>query len=363
MIDQITTKRNAFFATLLAIVVLCTAGAPASAQGDRLERKFYKSGREVLRTFRPVVAQASYATVSVYVQGSKKSLATVIDKEGYAIGKASEIMAGYTDKLDEIEVTVRTRSGREYPTHIINADIESDLALLRIDAQDEELDVVKWAEGVVDIGQWAITAGNRVDPVAVGVVSVKERQINKKRALIGVLLGEDDNKGVKVERVLDGMGAAEAGIQAGDIVTHVDGEPVKGREDMIKRIGDFSAGESVKVRVTRGGKELDLEIKLMVPPPNPFDRGAIQNRLGGPLSERNHDFARVFQHDTVIKPSDCGSPVVNLDGEVIGINIARAGRVASYALPAPYVLERIETLRGVKHEAVKAEEKVEEKAE
>ena len=55
--------------------------------------------------------------------------------------------------------------------------------------------------------------------------------------------------------------------------------------------------------------------------------------------------------------------MVNLDGEVIGINIARAGRVASYALPTSYVLERIEHLKGVKPEAVKVEEKQEVKAE
>lgn len=353
MIETFRPMKTTIVTVLLTAAMLFVAASPAAAQ-SRLQRKYYKSGREVLRTFRPVVASASYSTVSVYVDGNKKSLATVIDQEGYAIAKASELVDD-DGVVDRIELTARTRQGREYDVEYLARDQESDLALIRVIAE-EQLNPVQWAKDAVAVGQWAITAGNRVDPVSVGVVSVKERQISKKRALIGVMLGDEDERGVRVERVLPKMGAAEAGMENGDIVTHVDGEKVKSREEMIKRVSSFSAGETVAVRILRDDKEMDLEIKLMVPPPSPFDRGAIQNRLGGPLSQRNHDFARVFQHDTVIKPSDCGSPVVNLDGEVIGINIARAGRVASYALPTPYVLERIEHLKGVKHEAVNAEE-------
>ena len=34
---------------------------------------------------------------------------------------------------------------------------------------------------------------------------------------------------------------------------------------------------------------------------------------------------------------DCGGPLVDLSGKVIGINIARAGRTETYALPADVV--------------------------
>ena len=36
----------------------------------------------------------------------------------------------------------------------------------------------------------------------------------------------------------------------------------------------------------------------------------------------------------MLQPWLCGGPLVNLDGEAIGLNIARAGRVTTYALPA-----------------------------
>jgi serine protease Do len=63
----------------------------------------------------------------------------------------------------------------------------------------------------------------------------------------------------------------------------------------------------------------------------------MMNRLGGPLSKRRTRFQEVVQHDSPLDPEDCGGPLVNLDGEVIGINVARAGRIMSYAIPAESV--------------------------
>ena len=66
-------------------------------------------------------------------------------------------------------------------------------------------------------------------------------------------------------------------------------------------------------------------------------RSEFQNNLGGKLSVRRFGFPLAFQHDTVLRPADCGGPVVDLDGHVVGFNIARAGRTESYALPADAV--------------------------
>ena len=45
----------------------------------------------------------------------------------------------------------------------------------------------------------------------------------------------------------------------------------------------------------------------------------------------------MIQHDTVLYPDECGGPVVDTQGRFVGLNIARAGRVVSYALPASSV--------------------------
>ena len=44
---------------------------------------------------------------------------------------------------------------------------------------------------------------------------------------------------------------------------------------------------------------------------------------GGPFSERRWGFPLVLPHDTPLRPKDCGGPLVDTDGQVGGINIAR----------------------------------------
>ena len=41
----------------------------------------------------------------------------------------------------------------------------------------------------------------------------------------------------------------------------------------------------------------------------------------------------------------CGGPLVNLDGKAVGLNIARADRVATYALPARLVKQSLDSLK------------------
>ena len=58
------------------------------------------------------------------------------------------------------------------------------------------------------------------------------------------------------------------------------------------------------------------------------------NAMGGELSSNREGFISALQTDLTLEPSECGGPVVNLDGKVVGINIARGARVRSYVIPA-----------------------------
>jgi serine protease Do len=68
------------------------------------------------------------------------------------------------------------------------------------------------------------------------------------------------------------------------------------------------------------------------------------NEMGSMTSQRAEDFALVIQHDTVLQNWQCGGALMNLDGKAVGLNIARAGRVASYALPGSVVKPAIARL-------------------
>jgi serine protease Do len=73
-------------------------------------------------------------------------------------------------------------------------------------------------------------------------------------------------------------------------------------------------------------------------------RGNMQDSMGSILSNRRGGFPVILQHDTVLRHTDCGGPLVDLDGKVVGINISRTGRVESYAIPAEVVQKRLDDL-------------------
>ena len=101
--------------------------------------------------------------------------------------------------------------------------------------------------------------------------------------------------------------------------------------------------DTVTLSIKRGEKEMDLKVTLGRK--SDVDRGEFQNKMGSELSNRRPGFPAVIQHDTVLKASECGGPLVDLDGNVLGINIARAGRVETWALPGEVIRPLVSQLK------------------
>ncbi len=102
---------------------------------------------------------------------------------------------------------------------------------------------------------------------------------------------------------------------------------------MVDSIRRHDPGDKVALAVHRGNEDLNITA-LLTAPPQRFTRSDRMNAMGSELSKYAGGFPSVIQHDTVLQASDCGGPVVDLSGKVVGINIARAGRTESYAVPA-----------------------------
>lgn len=66
--------------------------------------------------------------------------------------------------------------------------------------------------------------------------------------------------------------------------------------------------------------------------------------MSGDFSKRRSGFPRVIQHDILGNSSSAGGPLLDLDGRCIGMNIARANRAESFAIPAQEVREIAERL-------------------
>jgi serine protease Do len=191
------------------------------------------------------------------------------------------------------------------------------------------------------VGAWLASVGRSRDPLAVGVVSVPPREIPPQAGILGVQL---DEQLPLVVRVFPESAAEEAGVEERDRILRVSGQSTPTREKLKEIVAAFNPGDEVELVVQRDGKSLTLTATLGGVFPGMMGRSDFQNSLGGKLSVRRFGFPLAFQHDTVLRPSDCGGPVVDVDGKVVGFNIARAGRTESYALPVGAVQEAVAKL-------------------
>lgn len=62
-------------------------------------------------------------------------------------------------------------------------------------------------------------------------------------------------------------------------------------------------------------------------------------QFAGGKSIRRDRFKKVFAHDAVLQPAQCGGPVFDANGNFYGINIARYSRVCSVVVPASVIVQ------------------------
>ncbi len=75
-------------------------------------------------------------------------------------------------------------------------------------------------------------------------------------------LGLKNAEGALVAEPQAGGPAAKAGIKSGDVITKVDGNPVKDARTLARRIGGLAPGASVKLTLVRDGKETLVTLTL-----------------------------------------------------------------------------------------------------
>jgi serine protease Do len=324
---------NSLFALAIALFWGALTVPAQDDSAPMLPRSRFRSGEEILTAFSPISAGATNSIVEVNVDGDAVALGTVVDADGLILTKASEIKPG--------KLTCWLATGQEVPAVQLGADDDEDIALLRVRA--EGLKPVRWATGKIVLGQWAITPALADTPQAVGIVSALPRRIQPERAFIGVRWLPDISE-PKVAGVMPGLGAEKAGIKPGDLIVAVNNELVTTITRISEILQTMREGQTVHLKLKRDGEPFEVDVKLMV---LNWEAYALRrsNRMAGDTSRRAEGFDQVIEHDTVIPPWLCGGPLMNLDGEALGINIARASRVATYALPADLVKQILASLK------------------
>ncbi|MGB7259066.1 MAG: Do family serine endopeptidase [Pseudolabrys sp.] len=87
-------------------------------------------------------------------------------------------------------------------------------------------------------------------------------QVQPVSAEIADSLGLKKAQGALVDQPTNGSPAAKAGIVAGDVITAIDGTPVKDSRDLARKIGGMAPDTSVKLTLVRNGQVKELTMTL-----------------------------------------------------------------------------------------------------
>jgi len=86
-------------------------------------------------------------------------------------------------------------------------------------------------------------------------------------AYLGISVGDTTNgTGAQIERVVSGSPADTAGLQAGDVITAIDGNAVSDANDLTAGIGSRAPGDKVTLTITRNGSTKSIVVTLGVRP-------------------------------------------------------------------------------------------------
>ena len=245
------------------------------------------------------------------------------------------------------EITVTLTDRRTFQAELVGADPETDVALLKIDA--DSLTALSFADSdELQVGDYVVAIGNPFglgQTVTAGIVSAVGRSnlrlgadsyqdfiqtdaainvgnsggalINLKGELVGIntaiftgrvggnigigfaipinmaqqimdqllthgeiqrgrigvqiqdltpefaeALGTTHQRGALVAQVLPGTPAEAAGIQAGDVIVGMNGEPVIGASDLRNKVGLLRVGDAVRLTVVRDGGTMTIDLAV-----------------------------------------------------------------------------------------------------
>ncbi len=285
----------------------------------------------------------------------------IVDPRGYILTNNHVI-----EKADEIEVQLSDET--RYAAKVVGTDPETDLAVIQIETNDEGTAGIVSAKGRI-IGQGsydnfiqtdaAINPGNSGGPlvnmkgeivginsniisatggsmgIGFAIPSNMARNIYHQlvdhgsvtRGWLGVGIQElspdlarsfglEEKKGAVVSQVLgDDSPAAEAGLQAGDVIVAFNGQPVDSDTTLVRLVADVRPGQSVEIEFYRDGELESAQVELgeraaNAPSEEPRSQETERGRLGVSVQDLTPQIASQLGTST------------NAGGVVIGVGAA-----------------------------------------
>jgi serine protease Do len=162
-------------------------------------------------------------------------------------------------------------------------------------------------------------------------------------------LGLGERKGVLISDVFKDQPADKAGIKRGDVVLSIDGRKITSTNELRNTVAAISPGGKTPVTVFRGGKELNLTVKLVERKEGAVDK---LSSGGGSEGESSPDAMKQWGIQAA-NMTDALRKQYSIESDVAGIVVTEvdpASQVASEGIQEGDVIQEInkETISTVK---------------
>ena len=284
----------------------------------------------------PALATVAKSTVRVWSGNRRVAYGTVVGDGTKILSKWSEVARG----SGKLRVDI---AGAEYRT-VIPTGVYQDEDLVVLEVEGSPLTPVSWSAEMPKLGSFLAAPQPDGRLAAFGVVSVLERNLKKTDlAYLGVI-GDREfrGQGVKIAEVAPESGALAAGLKPGNVILKVGERPISGLLALQNALTGVSPGATISLLVESQGKSTNVKVMLGNRPKMAQfsgDRLQQMERMGGAISQVRDSFTHAIQTDMRPKVNQIGGPVVDLQGHVVGITIARADRTRSFVMPAAAVMD------------------------
>lgn len=290
-----------------------------------LEPEFRMNGKHLSGLFPEAQKQMQQSVVDIVHESQAVVLGTVVNANGIILTKASELPK---------EFTVRFDSGHELPPIGTFIDRRNDLALIQVSTNN--LIPLAWTSSThIDRGSW-VSAPTVNQKLQVGICSAQRREIKRIGGVMGIMMSQQSDHGVAIQKVVPSSGANTAGLQPEDVITHINDKPVVKRQEVLDAVKAFDAGEVIRLKILRGEETLDVEVTLghrsVV-----FEMFNRNQMMSGTTSKRRSGFKEVIQHDLFMEAASMGGPLMGIDGKAVGYNIAKANRVEIFSYTSEFI--------------------------
>lgn len=327
--------KQIFLAVAMATMVSGTVTAQKLPQFVRPEHRplLTEQAQDFYKVIDPLVKNISNNTVVIKVDDKIVSMGTVTDKG--IVTKYSEISK--INKNAKTDIRMIAKDGSSYPINLLHIYSSYDIAVIENIGKLPAVDLKRSV--TPDVGSFIVASGASDQALALGIVSVKPRSLKEKdRGFLGVVMNMEAQKegGVLLNHVEAKSAADRAGLMKDDVILTVEGVAVTNMLEMRNFLQQQMPGDEITISYRRDGVvSAGVKVKLGARRDIPQVRRSRMNsmkRMGGRVNEVSEGFPQVLQSDIQLKSNFCGAPIVDLNGDFVGVVVAKASRIKTYII-------------------------------